>query len=52
MPRNPVLGGIARDAGRSMSSVACLALVALAALAFWAGAIWIAQTVLRTFFGS
>jgi hypothetical protein len=51
MPRNPVLGGVARDPARSLSSIACLAFIGLMALAFWAGAIWIAQLVLRALFG-
>jgi len=50
MARNPVLGGVARDARRSMASLACLAFVGLVALAFWAGAIWIAQLIFHAVF--
>jgi len=52
MPRNPVLGGVARDPSRSASSIACLAFVGLMALAFWAGTIWIAEMVFRAFMGN
>lgn len=48
MPRNPILGGAARGSGRaSASSIACLGFVVFLAVAFWAGAIWIAETLLR-----
>ena len=52
MPRNPVLGGVARDAGRSISSVVWLSLLGASALAFWVAVIWVAQAVLRFFFAS
>jgi hypothetical protein len=32
---------------KSASSLACLAFVALLGVAFWAGAVWIGQAVLR-----
>lgn len=48
MPRNPVLGGAARISGRQgASSIACLAFVIFLAVAFWAGALWIAEGLLR-----
>jgi hypothetical protein len=48
MRRNLAFGGVTRpEANRGVSSVACLAFVALLALAFWAGALWIAQLVVR-----
>ena len=50
MARNPVLGGVARNT-KGVSSIACLAFVSLVALAFWAGAIWIAQLVISAFMG-
>lgn len=47
MGRNLAFTGVARSANRSLSSVACLAFVALLGLAFWTGAVWIGQFVLR-----
>jgi len=48
MRRHLVFGGAARpEANRSVSSLACLAFVALLAVAFWAGALWIGQVVVR-----
>ena len=48
MRRHLAFGGAARqEVSRSVSSLACLAFVALLALAFWAGAVWIAQLVVR-----
>lgn len=47
MPRNPVLGGAARVSGRQgASSIACLAFVIFLAAAFWAGALWIVESLL------
>ena len=44
MRRNLAFTGVARPGtNRSVSSVACLAFVALLAVAFWAGAVFIAQ---------
>lgn len=44
MRRNLAFGGVTRlGTNRSISSVACLAFVALLAVAFWAGAVFIAQ---------
>lgn len=36
-----------RPAQRSASSIACLAFVVALAVAFWAGAAWIAQFLIR-----
>ena len=47
MGRYLAFGGAARPVGRSVSSVACLAFVVLLALAFWAGAVWLGQILLR-----
>jgi hypothetical protein len=48
MRRNLAFGGLARAQGnRGISSVACLAFVALLATAFWAGAVWIAQILVH-----
>jgi len=48
MRRNLAYGGIARpELSRGVSSVACLAFVAVLGVAFWAGAIWIAELLVR-----
>lgn len=47
MPRNPVLGGVARTRARGVSSIACLAIVLIVAAAFWAGVVWIGEAILR-----
>lgn len=48
MRRNLAYGGVARpELTRSVSSVACLAFVALLGVAFWAGALWIAQLLVK-----
>ena len=47
MGRHLAIGGAPRSEGRSVSSLACLAFVLLLALAFWAGALWIGQILLR-----
>lgn len=44
MRRDLVHLGAARQAWRPASSIACLAFVALLAVAFWAGVVWIAQS--------
>ena len=41
MPRNPVMAGVSRGSAKGASSIACLAFVAILAVAFWAGALWI-----------
>lgn len=43
MRRDLAFRGAARQAWRPASSIACLAFVGLLAVAFWAGAVWIAQ---------
>ena len=45
MGRHLVYGGAARPTGRSASSLACLAFVALLGVAFWAGALWLGQLI-------
>ncbi|MDB5476859.1 MAG: hypothetical protein JWP49_2370 [Phenylobacterium sp.] len=47
MRRNLAFGGTARPVHRSLSSVACLAFVAVLGVAFWAGAVWLAQLLVR-----
>jgi hypothetical protein len=48
MLRNPaVIGASARSSGKAVHSVSCLAFVAILAAAFWAGALWIGETLLR-----
>lgn len=53
MARDLAFGGTARPAtsrpvvGRGVSSVACLAFVIILGLAFWAGAAWLGQILLR-----
>ena len=47
MARHLVYGGRARPMARSASSLACLAFVAVLGVAFWAGAVWIGQAILR-----
>jgi hypothetical protein len=39
--------GASRPMPKGASSLACLAFVALLGVAFWAGAVWIGQAVLR-----
>ncbi|MGA0607794.1 hypothetical protein ACO2Q0_17520 [Phenylobacterium sp. VNQ135] len=43
MRRDLAHWGVARQARRPATSIACLAFVALLATAFWAGVVWIAQ---------
>jgi hypothetical protein len=47
MARHLVYGGAMRLMGRDVSSLACLLYVALLGLAFWAGALWLGQLILR-----
>jgi hypothetical protein len=47
MVRHLTFGGATRPVGRGVSSLACLAFVILLGIAFWAGAVWIAQFLLR-----
>jgi hypothetical protein len=46
MQRSPVFGSVARHQARGASSIACLAFVGVMAVAFWAGAVWIGNTLL------
>lgn len=39
--------GVARQAGRPVRSIACLAFVGVMGAAFWAGVIYIGENVLR-----
>ena len=47
MSRNAALAGVARGSARGVSSIACLAFVAVLAVAFWAGALWIGNLLLH-----
>lgn len=48
MLRRPALiGANSRPQAKGLESVACLAFVALLAVAFWAGALWIGETIIR-----
>jgi hypothetical protein len=48
MRRKPLLAGVSQAArGRGASSVACIAFVAAVGVAFWAGAVWIGEQLLR-----
>jgi type IV secretory pathway VirB3-like protein len=48
MRRNLAYGGVTRPAlPRGVSSLACLVFVAVLGVAFWAGALWIAQILVR-----
>ena len=49
MRRDLAPGGMARQMERPARSIACLGFVAVLGLAFWAGAAWIFDTVLRTY---
>jgi hypothetical protein len=39
--------GASRRRAKGLSSLACLAFVALLGMAFWAGAVWIGEALLR-----
>lgn len=47
MARHLAFGGAVRPVGRNTSSVACLVFVALLGVAFWAGAMWLGEHLLR-----
>jgi hypothetical protein len=48
MRRNLAYGGGTRPVvARGVSSIACLAFVVVLAIAFWTGAVWIGQAILR-----
>lgn len=40
-------GGATRSTGKGLGSIACLAFVAILAAAFWAGALWIGEILIR-----
>ena len=48
MRRELAFGGVARQAERPVRSIACLVFVAILGAAFWTGALWIAESFLRT----
>jgi hypothetical protein len=48
MRRDLAFMGAARHVQRPARSIACLAFVAALGAAFWAGAAWIAEAILRT----
>ena len=47
MARHLAFGGVSGPMTRSARSVACLAFVALLGAAFWAGAVWIGDALIR-----
>ena len=47
MRRDFAFMGAARQVERPARSIACLAFVAVLGMAFWAGAVWIAESFLR-----
>jgi hypothetical protein len=51
MPRNPVLGGVSRNATRSLGSLLSVAVLALIALLFWAGVFWAGKLLLTRIWG-
>ena len=48
MRREFAFGGVARQAQRPIRSIACFVFVAILGAAAWTGAVWIAESVLRT----
>jgi hypothetical protein len=52
MSRNAALANMGNSQSKSASSIACLAFVAILATAFWAGALWIGNTLLLVLAGS
>ena len=47
MGRNLALAGAGRPGQRAARSVACLAFVVFLSIAFWAGALWIADFLIN-----
>jgi len=47
MRRNWALAGAGRGDQRSLRSLACLAFVVCLSLAFWTGAVWLANVLFR-----
>lgn len=52
MQRTTAMAGMGRTQPKSVSSIACLAFVAVLATAFWAGALWIGNLLLQLFAAS
>ena len=52
MQRTTAMAGMGRTPSKSVSSIACLAFVAVLATAFWAGALWIGNLLLELFAAS
>lgn len=48
MRRELAFTGVARQAERPVRSIACLVFVAILGAAFWAGAVLIAETIMRS----
>jgi len=48
MRRNLALGGMARSGRREARPAMCLAIVILLTAAFWTGAVWVAQVLIRS----
>ena len=47
MARELAFTGVARQVDRPVRSIACLVFVAILGAACWAGAVWVAEYVLR-----
>lgn len=47
MSRHSSAGRLSRGEAKSASSIACLAFVGAMGVAFWAGAVWIANTLIH-----
>jgi hypothetical protein len=47
MARELAFSGVARQVERPVRSIACLVFVAILGAAFWAGAVWVGEYVLR-----
>jgi hypothetical protein len=47
MGRKLAVAGEGRSVQKAAGSMACLAFVLVLALAFWAGAVWIAEFIIR-----
>ena len=47
LQRPAIIGASARPEAKGLGSIACLAFVAFLAVAFWAGAVWIGETIIR-----
>lgn len=47
MRRDLALSGVARQVERPVRCIACLAFVGVLGAVFWAGAVWIGESILR-----